>query len=110
MQQIAGNVAEQRFRSRGDFGHEILPAAPDTIPRATLPESYTLPTLAKQKSALRVLHNPLAHRQTTSFPMIGKNVSNGWKIPPVFPTIGKIFRQFSNDWKNFSGAVSSIKH
>jgi hypothetical protein len=34
--------------------------------------------------------------------MIGNFFPNGWKIHPVFPTIGKIFRQFSNDWKKFS--------
>ncbi|MBR3583778.1 MAG: hypothetical protein IKO01_10110, partial [Kiritimatiellae bacterium] len=29
------------------------------------------------------------------FPMVGK-------FTPVFPTIGKNFRRFSNDWKKFS--------
>ena len=28
-----------------------------------------------------------------------KVFSNGWKIRAGFPMIGKIFRQFSNDWK-----------
>jgi hypothetical protein len=31
--------------------------------------------------------------------MIGNFFSNGWKNPPVFPMIGKIFLRFSNDWK-----------
>jgi hypothetical protein len=42
--------------------------------------------------AARVLHNLVARRQKADFPMIGKKVSNGWKIPPVF----------FNDWKNFT--------
>ena len=48
--------------------------------------------------------NLLAPRQNAGFPMIGKLFSNGWKNGPIFPTIGKIFRQFSNDWKKFSRA------
>ena len=34
--------------------------------------------------------------------MVGKNVRN-------FPTIGKIFRRFSNDWKKFSGCFGETK-
>ncbi len=34
--------------------------------------------------------------QTGSF---SPNNSNDWKNGPFFPTIGKMFRQFSNDWK-----------
>ena len=48
------------------------------------------------------LHNLLAHRQTASFPMIGKKFPMVGKISPFFPMIGKTFRQFSNDWKKFS--------
>ena len=31
------------------------------------------------------------------------------KSGPFFPTIGKIFRQFSNDWKKFSGSHKGHK-
>jgi hypothetical protein len=31
------------------------------------------------------------------------------KFDPVFPTIGKIFRRFSNDWKKFSGSRKGHK-
>ncbi|MBR4250974.1 MAG: hypothetical protein IKQ15_01580 [Kiritimatiellae bacterium] len=42
------------------------------------------------------------------FPMIGKLFSNGWKIHPGFPTIGKIFRRFSNDWKIFFHSLENV--
>jgi hypothetical protein len=41
--------------------------------------------------------------------MIGKYFSNGWKILVCFPTIGKFFRLFSNDWKNFREAAKNTK-
>ena len=31
------------------------------------------------------------------------------KFWPIFPTIGKIFRRFSNDWKKFSGRFWETK-
>jgi hypothetical protein len=44
------------------------------------------------KPTPRVLANLLPRAKTASFPMIGKKVSNDWKILP----------DFSNDWKKFS--------
>ena len=67
------------------------------LPSPTPPAPALFPPCGRRTP--RPLHNLVARPQNPSFPMVGKKFSNGWKIPPVFPTIGKNFRQFSNDWK-----------
>ena len=52
-------------------------------------------------SSRRVLANLLAHRENGSFPMIGKKVSNGWKICAIFSNDWKIFFQWLENFVRF---------
>ena len=52
-------------------------------------------------SSRRVLANLLPHRENGSFPMIGKKVSNGWKICVIFSNGWKIFFQWLDNFGLF---------
>ena len=74
--------------------HFLLPARPQA-PR----QLFNLSPVHPFNRATGAAANLVAHRQTPSFPTIGKLFSNGWKK----------WHEFSNDWKNFSGRFRETK-
>ena len=102
---MAAPPPSRRGADSGTFLDPCVRGIRETIPLKS-PKNHFGPVISRPRRAPIRRRHPAAtgrmagaakvfQRLEKSFPMVGKN-------RPNFPMIGKIFRQFSNDWKKFS--------